>query len=58
MSTGYQIKDQEGLYYLTFQVVDWIDVFSRQAYPPWRKSVTCAIKLFPLALIYYKGEKG
>jgi FMN phosphatase YigB (HAD superfamily) len=25
MSTGYQIKDQEGLYYLTFQVVDWID---------------------------------
>jgi REP element-mobilizing transposase RayT len=32
MSTGYQIKDQEGLYYLTFQVVDWIDIFSRQAY--------------------------
>jgi REP element-mobilizing transposase RayT len=32
MSTGYQIKDQEGLYYLTFQVVDWIDLFSRQVY--------------------------
>jgi len=32
MSTGYQIKDQEGLYYLTFQVVDWIDIFTRQIY--------------------------
>lgn len=32
MSTGYQIKDQEGLYYLTFQVVDWVDIFTRQAY--------------------------
>jgi REP element-mobilizing transposase RayT len=32
MSTGYQIKDQEGLYYLTFQVVDWVDLFTRQAY--------------------------
>jgi len=32
MSTGYQINDQEGLYYLTFQVVDWIDVFTRQVY--------------------------
>jgi hypothetical protein len=32
MSTGYQINDQEGMYYLTFQVVDWIDVFTRQVY--------------------------
>jgi REP element-mobilizing transposase RayT len=32
MSTGYQIKDQEGLYYLTFQVVDWVDIFTRQVY--------------------------
>jgi REP element-mobilizing transposase RayT len=32
MSTGYQINDQEGLYYLTFQVVDWIDIFTRQIY--------------------------
>ncbi|MBN1144777.1 MAG: transposase, partial [Bacteroidales bacterium] len=30
MSTGYQINDQEGLYYLTFQIVDWIDIFTRQ----------------------------
>lgn len=32
MTTGYQIKDQEGLYYLTFQVVDWIDIFTRNVY--------------------------
>jgi REP element-mobilizing transposase RayT len=32
MSTGYQITDQEGLYYLTFQIVDWIDIFTRQVY--------------------------
>ena len=32
MSTGYQIKDQEGLYYLTFQVVNWIDIFTRPVY--------------------------
>ena len=32
MSTGYQIKDQEALYFLTFQVVDWIDIFSRKIY--------------------------
>jgi len=32
MSTGYQINDQDGMYYLTFQIVDWIDTFSRQIY--------------------------
>lgn len=32
MSTGYQIKDQEGLYYLTFQVVNWVDIFTRPIY--------------------------
>lgn len=29
MSTGYQIKDQGELYYLTFQVVDWVDLSTR-----------------------------
>jgi hypothetical protein len=29
MSTGYQIKDQQALHYLTMQIVDWIDVFTR-----------------------------
>ncbi|PRZ01020.1 REP element-mobilizing transposase RayT [Marinilabilia salmonicolor] len=32
MSTGYQIKDQEGLYFLTFQVVEWVDIFTRPVY--------------------------
>ena len=31
MPTSYQINDQEGLYYLTFQVVWWVDIFTRQA---------------------------
>jgi REP element-mobilizing transposase RayT len=32
MTAGYQINDQEGVYFLTFQIVDWIDVFTRQIY--------------------------
>ena len=32
MSTGYQIRDQSALHYLTIQVVDWIDVFMRKGY--------------------------
>lgn len=32
MPTGYQIKNQEGCHYLTLQVIDWIDVFSRKIY--------------------------
>jgi REP element-mobilizing transposase RayT len=32
MSTGYQIKDQSVAHYLTFKVVFWIDLFTRQVY--------------------------
>ena len=32
MPIAYQIKDQNGLYFLTLQVVDWVDVFTRQNY--------------------------
>ena len=32
MTQGYQIKDQEAAYYLTLQVVEWADIFSRQIY--------------------------
>ena len=32
MSTGYQIKEQNSLHYLTFQVVNWADIFSRSVY--------------------------
>jgi REP element-mobilizing transposase RayT len=32
MSTGYQIEEQDGLYFVTFQIVRWIDIFTRQVY--------------------------
>jgi REP element-mobilizing transposase RayT len=32
MTSGYKIKDQEGLYFLTFQVIDWVDIFTRKVY--------------------------
>ncbi|OFX83092.1 MAG: hypothetical protein A2W99_13350 [Bacteroidetes bacterium GWF2_33_16] len=32
MPTGYQIEDQNAAYYLAFQVVFWIDIFTRKIY--------------------------
>ena len=32
MSTGYQIQEQEEVHYVTFQIVKWIDIFTRQVY--------------------------
>lgn len=32
MSTGYKITESEGLYFLTFQIVGWVDLFSRKIY--------------------------
>lgn len=32
MSTGYKIEEQDGIYYLTFQIVRWIDLFTRPVY--------------------------
>jgi len=32
MSQGYQILNQSAIHYLTFQVVDWVDIFTRQVY--------------------------
>ena len=32
MTTGYQIKEQDQLHFVTLQVVDWIDVFTRENY--------------------------
>ena len=29
---GYQIRDQQAHYFLTFQVVNWIDIFTRSRY--------------------------
>lgn len=32
MGDSYQIQNQHGMYFLTFQVVGWVDIFSRQLY--------------------------
>ncbi|MCL2651319.1 MAG: hypothetical protein FWD60_09905 [Candidatus Azobacteroides sp.] len=32
MSTGYQISEQEELHYVTFQIIRWIDIFTRRVY--------------------------
>ena len=32
MPDGYQIKNQNGLYFLTFQIVGWADIFTRKIY--------------------------
>jgi REP element-mobilizing transposase RayT len=32
MPTGYQMKDQSAMYYLTLQIVHWADIFTRQVY--------------------------
>ncbi|MFN0274430.1 MAG: REP-associated tyrosine transposase [Chitinophagales bacterium] len=48
MPEGYKIRDQEGSYFMTFTVVDWIDVFSRKRY--------CDILLE--SFTYCRKEKG
>lgn len=32
MSSGYRIGDQQALHFLTFTIVEWIDVFTRRVY--------------------------
>ena len=32
MNKAYQITDPNGLYFVTFTIVDWVDVFTRAAY--------------------------
>jgi len=32
MPTGYQIKEQDQLYFVTLQVVEWVNIFTRQKY--------------------------
>ena len=32
MSTGYKIDEQGGLHFVTFQIVKWIDIFTRKIY--------------------------
>ena len=32
MSIGYQIYNQHAVYFLTFTIVDWVDIFTRKVY--------------------------
>jgi hypothetical protein len=48
MSTGYQIKEQNALYYMTLQVVYWVDIFTRKTYRD----------LVIESLLYCQKEKG
>ncbi|MGO4878882.1 transposase [Pedobacter psychrotolerans] len=32
MSDQYQARNPEGIYFLTFTIVDWVDIFTRQSY--------------------------
>ncbi|UII20319.1 REP-associated tyrosine transposase [Fulvivirga ligni] len=32
MSAGYRISNPEGIYFITFAVVEWVDVFTRRVY--------------------------
>ena len=32
MSTGYKIEEKDGVYFLTFQIVGWVDIFTRKIY--------------------------
>lgn len=32
MPTAFQVNNQSGLYFLTLQVIDWVDIFTRKIY--------------------------
>jgi len=48
MQGGYQIRDQNGIYFITFAVVEWVDVFTRKDYA----------NLVVESLQYCQKEKG
>ncbi len=48
MPSGYQIINQGAVHYMTFQIVFWIDIFSRESY---REIVIDSLK-------YCQKEKG
>ncbi len=43
MSTKYKFLDPEGIYFVSFATVGWVDVFTQIEYKNkiWRKSKTC-----------------
>lgn len=48
MSTKYKFNDKEGTYFVSFAIVGWIDVFTRQVYRD----------IFLESLVYCRKEKG
>ena len=54
MSTVYKIVEKEGLYYLTFQIVGWVDIFTRKIY---RDIALDSFKHYPLEQELLKDQK-
>lgn len=48
IADGYKVRDQYGLYFMTFAVVGWIDLFSRKVYRD----------LFIKNMVYCREQKG
>ncbi len=48
MANAYSIYDQEGVYFVTFTVHQWVDVFTRQVY----------VNILLENLRYCQSEKG
>jgi putative transposase len=47
-SENYTVKDQNAVYFLTFTITDWVDVFTRYAYK----------KIIVESLEYCRKKKG
>ena len=48
MSRNYKFHNPDGLYFMSFAVIGWLDVFIRNEYKD----------LFIESLVYYQKEKG
>ena len=48
MLSGYKIRNQQGVHFVTFSVVEWVDVFTRKEY----KDIVVE------SLIYCQQKKG
>jgi len=48
MPAGYQIRDQNGIYFITFAVEEWVDVFT------WKEYANLVVE----SLQYCQKEKG
>jgi len=60
MSRKYKFLDKEGLYFVSFATVNWIDVFVRPVYyepRSWRTRVACAISIISGRIYYFRLNK-